>query len=178
MDGLFLRGSTPAGRPPALAPRIHCDSVSQGLHFRRRQVLSESTEKQWTGAVSKYVVVRASKGASVRKNIGRRYVPRLLSFAGAVLLIAAVASCGSHPPAPEKVASPQYNYLIGPLDSLSIIVWRNPDLSMAVPVRPDGKVSVPLGEDLPVLGKNSTQLARSEERRVGKECRSRWAPYH
>jgi len=107
----------------------------------------------------------------VRKNIGKRYVPRLLSFAGAVLLIAAIASCGSHPPAPEKVASPQYNYLIGPLDSLSIIVWRNPDLSMVVPVRPDGKVSVPLVEDLPVLGKNSTQLARDIEKVLGKFIR-------
>ena len=50
--------------------------------------------------------------------------------------------------APASVASPDYNYLIGPLDTLQIIVWRNPDLSTTVPVRPDGKVSVPLVEDL------------------------------
>jgi polysaccharide export outer membrane protein len=107
----------------------------------------------------------------VRKNIGKCCAFRSLRLAGAVLLIAAIASCSSHPPAPEKVASPQYNYLIGPLDTLQIIVWRNQDLSMSVPVRPDGKVSVPLVEDLPVLGKNSTQLARDIEKAMGKFIR-------
>jgi polysaccharide export outer membrane protein len=116
-------------------------------------------------------VVRTLGGVTVRKNIGKCCALRSLSFAGAVLLIAALASCSSHFPAPEKVASPQYNYLIGPLDSLSIIVWRNPDLSMSVPVRPDGKVTVPLVEDLPVLGKNSTQLARDIEKALGKFIR-------
>ena len=41
-----------------------------------------------------------------------------------VLAIAALAACGSFPPAPAQVASPDYNYLIGPLDTLNIIVWR------------------------------------------------------
>ena len=58
---------------------------------------------------------------------------------------------------------PDYNYLIGPLDTLSIIVWRNPDLSTTVPVRPDGKVSVPLVEDLPAQGKNP-DAARARHR--------------
>src|SRR5205814_4775251 len=66
---------------------------------------------------------------------------------------------------------PAYNYLIGPLDTLQIIVWRNPDLSTTVPVRPDGKVTVPLVEDLPVIGKNSTQLARDIEKALGKFIR-------
>jgi polysaccharide export outer membrane protein len=78
--------------------------------------------------------------------------------------MAALAACGSFPPAPAQVASPDYNYLIGPLDTLNIIVWRNPELSSTVPVRPDGKVSVPLVEDLPAIGKTSTQLARDIER--------------
>lgn len=107
----------------------------------------------------------------MRKNIGKWVVLRALAIAGAVLLIGPLASCTSHPPAPEKVASPDYNYLIGPLDLLQIIVWRNADLSMTVPVRPDGKVSVPLVEDLPVLGKNSTQLARDIEKALGKFIR-------
>jgi polysaccharide export outer membrane protein len=76
-----------------------------------------------------------------------------------------------YPPAPEKAASPDYNYLIGPLDTLHIIVWRNPDLSMSVPVRPDGKVTVPLVEDLPAQGKNATQLARDIEKALGKFIR-------
>jgi polysaccharide export outer membrane protein len=98
----------------------------------------------------------------VRKNIVKSAV---------FLLFAVLASCRSYPPAPETVASPEYNYLIGPLDSLHIIVWRNQDLSMSVPVRPDGKVSVPLVEDLPVLGKNSTQLARDIEKALGRFIR-------
>jgi len=75
-------------------------------------------------------------------------------------------------PAPEKVASPQYNYLIGPLDSLSIIVWRNPDLSMVVPVRPDGKVSVPLVEDLPVLARTRRSSRATSRRRWESHSRS------
>lgn len=83
-----------------------------------------------------------------------------------------VSGCGgTHPPAPERVASPDYNYVIGPLDTLNIIVWRNQDLSLTVPVRPDGKVSVPLVEDLPALGKNPTQLARDIEKAMGKFIR-------
>jgi polysaccharide export outer membrane protein len=90
-------------------------------------------------------------------------IVRLLCRPGVFLLAAAMAGCGSYPAAPERSASLEYNYLIGPLDTLHIIVWRSPELSMSVPVRPDGKVSVPLVEDLPALGKNSTQVARDIE---------------
>jgi polysaccharide export outer membrane protein len=65
-----------------------------------------------------------------------------------------------------EAASPGYQYLIGPGDSVSIIVWRNPDLSSSVPVRPDGKITAPLVEDLPAIGKDSTQLARDIEKRL------------
>jgi len=89
-----------------------------------------------------------------------------------IALIASLAGCGTaYPPAPERVASPDYSYVIGPLDTLNIIVWRNQDLSMTVPVRPDGKVSVPLVEDLPALGKNPTQLARDIEKALGRFIR-------
>ena len=87
------------------------------------------------------------------------------------LAIAALAGCSSYPAAPRNAASPDYNYLIGPLDSLNIIVWRNPELSMTVPVRPDGKVSVPLVEDLPALGKHPTQLARDIEKAMSRYIR-------
>jgi polysaccharide export outer membrane protein len=65
----------------------------------------------------------------------------------------------------------QYKYLIGPGDILSVIVWRNPDLSMSVPVRPDGKMSLPLVEDLVAAGKDSTVLAREVERALSKYVR-------
>ena len=90
-----------------------------------------------------------------------------------IALAIALAGCAgsSYPPAPRDVASPDYNYLIGPLDNLNIIVWRNPELSLTVPVRPDGKVSVPLVEDLTAQGKNPTQLARDIEKAMGKFIR-------
>ena len=98
---------------------------------------------------------------------------RVARFVAVAALIGLLASCssGNYPPAPAQAATPTYNYLIGPLDSINIIVWRNQDLSTTVPVRPDGKVTVPLVEDLPVLGKDSTQLARDIEKRLAKYIR-------
>jgi polysaccharide export outer membrane protein len=94
------------------------------------------------------------------------------SWFAAAFAVAFLASCGSQPPAPEKAApAPDYHYVIGPLDVLQIIVWRNPDLSTTVPVRPDGRVSVPLVEDLTAIGKNSTQLARDVEKAMSKFIR-------
>lgn len=87
------------------------------------------------------------------------------------MAIALLGACAAYPPAPASIASADYNYLIGPLDTLNISVWRNPDLSTSVPVRPDGKVSVPLVEDLPALGKNPSQLARDIERAMSKFIR-------
>jgi len=60
------------------------------------------------------------------------------------------------------------DYLIGPGDNLEIIVWRNPEISMSVPVRPDGKITTPLVEDLPARGKTSTELARDIEETLSK----------
>jgi len=62
------------------------------------------------------------------------------------LLVGLLGACStpSFPPAPVSASSADYNYLIGPGDTLNIIVWRNPELSMTVPVRPDGKVATPL----------------------------------
>jgi len=55
------------------------------------------------------------------------------------------------------------NYLIGPGDTVQIFVWRNPELTATVPVRPDGKISTPLVEDLVAVGKTPSQLARDVE---------------
>jgi len=66
----------------------------------------------------------------------------------------------------KKVAS--WDYLIGPGDNINIIVWRNPEISMSVPVRPDGKITTPLVEDLPASGKTATQLARDIEETLSK----------
>jgi polysaccharide export outer membrane protein len=88
------------------------------------------------------------------------------------MAIAVLGACaGSYPPAPRSAASADYNYVIGPLDALHIIVWRNPDLSGVVPVRPDGKISVALVEDLQALGKNPSQLARDIEKAMSRFIR-------
>ncbi|MCW8107245.1 polysaccharide export protein [Alteromonas ponticola] len=57
----------------------------------------------------------------------------------------------------------EYQYLIGPGDTLNIFVWRNPDISGTFTVRPDGKVTTSLVEDIQVAGKTPTQLAREIE---------------
>jgi len=108
------------------------------------------------------------KGVIVRRAIAQCRFFRLIF---AVASAAVLGACASYPPAPRNVASPDYNYLIGPLDALNIIVWRNPELSMTVPVRPDGKVSLPLVEDLVAVGKDSTTLARDIEKALAKYIR-------
>lgn len=72
------------------------------------------------------------------------------------------------PTAPPESALPSAPYLIGPGDSLSIFVWRNPELSAEVPVRPDGRISIPLVEDVTAVGKTPTALARQLEARLAK----------
>lgn len=57
-------------------------------------------------------------------------------------------------------------YRIGSNDSLQIFVWRNPELSTSVSVRPDGKITIPLIEDMPVAGKTTTELARDLEKKL------------
>jgi polysaccharide export outer membrane protein len=55
-------------------------------------------------------------------------------------------------------------YVIGPGDTLQIYVWRNPELTATVPVRPDGKISTPLDEDMVAVGKTPFTLARDIEK--------------
>lgn len=86
-------------------------------------------------------------------------------------LVAAGCASNSYDPAPEKAASSDYNYHIGPGDTVNIVVWRNPELSMSVPVRPDGKIAAPLIEDLPAIGKDPTKLARDIEKALAQFIR-------
>jgi polysaccharide export outer membrane protein len=71
------------------------------------------------------------------------------------------------PAAPEMpstgVAAVSADYLIGPGDTLQIFVWQNPELSVTVPVRPDGRISTPLVEDTLAVGKTPVQLASDLE---------------
>lgn len=79
----------------------------------------------------------------------------------------AISATDAAPVAPD--ADKTAEYIIGSGDSLSVFVYRNPDLSEGgVGVRPDGKISVPLIEDIQAAGKTPTQLAREIETRLKK----------
>ncbi|MCU7369785.1 polysaccharide export protein [Paucibacter sp. O1-1] len=97
---------------------------------------------------------------------------------GLALLVAAaglVAGCASnsskYPAAPVSAATQDYSYIVGAGDNLNIIVWRNPELSMSVPVRPDGKISTPLVDEMVAQGKNSVEIARDIEKQLGRYVR-------
>jgi polysaccharide export outer membrane protein len=93
-----------------------------------------------------------------------------------VMLISVLlaSGCGGPPQLTqeEDVSVPSdYTYIIGPGDSVQIFVWGNPDISTTATVRPDGKITIPLAEDLPASGKTPSQLARVMEKELGKYVR-------
>lgn len=92
-------------------------------------------------------------------------------FSAAILALAGCGGAPELPPAPPASSLPSAEYRIGPGDSLNIFVWRNPELTVTVPVRPDGRVSIPLVEDVVAIGKTPTALAREYEQRLGKYIR-------
>nr|WP_076069211.1 XrtA/PEP-CTERM system exopolysaccharide export protein [Sphingomonas montana] len=92
------------------------------------------------------------------------------------LTATAIAGCaGGQSAAPQLPAAafvsgaqgPSENYVIGPLDSLTIFVWRNPELGGKVQVRPDGRITTPLIADLPAVGRTPAQLADDITQRLG-----------
>lgn len=84
------------------------------------------------------------------------------------MLVFALYGCsGSRPqitPIAQEEPLPETEYVIGPGDTLRIFVWRNDEFSQTVPVRPDGRISSPLVEDMVAEGKTPTQLSRDLER--------------
>lgn len=88
------------------------------------------------------------------------------AFAALALFGCATTSDMSAPSSTPQAAA--HDYLIGPGDTVNIIVWRNPEVSMSIPVRPDGKITTPLVEDLGAIGKTSTELARDIEKALAK----------
>jgi len=87
-----------------------------------------------------------------------------------------VAGCGggtqvvSEVPAPEPAV--QTEYRIGPGDNLQVFVWNHPELTVTVPVRPDGLISTPLVENLKAEGKTPSQLSRDLETALAEYVRS------
>jgi polysaccharide biosynthesis/export protein len=92
-----------------------------------------------------------------------------------VSLTLLVGACSSQPevvsmPLPEE--APAAEYRIGPGDTLQVFVWNQPDLTVTVPVRPDGRISTPLIEGVPAEGKTAAQLARDLEVALGEFVRN------
>lgn len=96
------------------------------------------------------------------------FFSRKIMASGLSLAILIIAGCAStpYPPVSEDQSNLQqdYDYLIGPGDSLEIFVWGNEELTVTVPVRPDGKITTRLVEDIEASGKTPTQLARDIEK--------------
>ncbi|HOM15121.1 MAG TPA: polysaccharide export protein, partial [Rubrivivax sp.] len=86
-------------------------------------------------------------------------------------MLAGCSSTGNFPPAPVSASTQDYTYIVGPGDNINIIVWRNPEISMSVPVRPDGKFSTPLIDELVAQGKTSVQISREIEQQLSKYVR-------
>ncbi len=100
-----------------------------------------------------------------------RYPLRWAALAGIALVASGCGSLGDYPAAPQNVSSLEHRYKIGALDTLNIQVWRNPELSSTVTVRPDGRISSPLVEDIIAAGRSPAELAREIEKALAKFIR-------
>lgn len=103
----------------------------------------------------------------------------LIARVSVVVAVVAITGCSStpiYPPAPMQAPPPVpvdprisgWNYLLGPGDSVNVFVWRNPEVSGSFPIRPDGKMTMNLIEDMQASGKTPTQLARDIEKALSK----------
>ncbi|WP_176591335.1 XrtA/PEP-CTERM system exopolysaccharide export protein [Sphingobium sp. EM0848] len=96
-----------------------------------------------------------------------RFVSVSRALIGASLPALALSGCASGGSAPKLPPAafvstqegPGEEYVIGPLDDLTVFVWRNPDLGAKVQVRPDGRITTPLISDMSAVGKTPKQLA-------------------
>lgn len=98
----------------------------------------------------------------------------VLVAAGLLGLLTTAVAAESPPVAPPAPAAAAVDpdYVIGPGDTVQVFVWRNQELSVTVPVRPDGKISTPLVEDMVAVGRTSSQLAREIEKVLAEYIRS------
>ncbi|MET0268317.1 MAG: XrtA/PEP-CTERM system exopolysaccharide export protein [Duganella sp.] len=94
--------------------------------------------------------------------------PSAAVLLGAVFAMLGLCGCASRISLLPAAPAPAVDYLIGAGDVINVSVWRNPDVSLSVPVRPDGKITTPLVEDLQAAGKTSTELARDIEKTLEK----------
>lgn len=94
--------------------------------------------------------------------------------AALLLLAVTLGACGGRPalpPAEPRPVGDAARYIMGPGDSVSVFVYRAPELSAELPVRPDGRISLPLVPDIQVSGRTPTELARDVEERLKRYVR-------
>lgn len=96
---------------------------------------------------------------------------KLLVVFVAAIAFTACSTTAPYPPAPTKVDPPNLSYKIAAMDALNIVVWRNPELSTTVTVRPDGYISTPLVEDIQAAGRSPADLSREIEKALSKYIR-------
>jgi len=93
---------------------------------------------------------------------------RILQLLPIAILLLGCQGCASStasaiPEDEQRPTDERPDYIIGPGDVLQVYVWDNPDLSVTIPVRPDGRITIPLVEDIRAVGKTPTDLARAIE---------------
>ena len=103
-----------------------------------------------------------------RPAIRARLISTVVIFLVTVVLSACTTTKTQHPELPVATGDAQYatRYRIAPGDTVQIFVWRNPEVSTSVPVRPDGLLSAPLLEELPAAGKTPAELSRDIEKEL------------
>ncbi len=103
----------------------------------------------------------------------------MFRIALATVMVLVVATGCSHAPKSESVVAAKsvpsdtnnQSYQIGIEDSIQVMVWRNPELSVTVPVRPDGKISVPLAGDVVAGGRSAEQVAQAVREKLSQYVR-------
>ena len=127
------------------------------------------------GGSSRFPVSHSSAFSRLGLKLQQGGISLILLLSGAVAF--AQAATPAQPSTAITVQAPAVSkvpndYIIGPGDTLQVFVWRNPELTTTIPVRPDGKISTPLVEDMVAVGKTPSSLARDIEKVLGEYVRS------
>lgn len=116
-------------------------------------------------------IIKKDLGTPMEMSITRSTAGKVIWCIVAASMIILGGCASRFPPAPAAAASSDYKYVVGPGDQVNVVVWRNPELSMSVPVRPDGKLATPLVENVQAIGKDPSTLSRDIEKELSKYIR-------
>jgi len=102
----------------------------------------------------------------------RRAWPVILASCICIFGLSGVTAAAAAQPGEPAVSRVAAQYVIGPGDTLQIFVWNHPELTVTVPVRPDGQISMPLVENMTAAGKPASALSRDLEVKLSEYVRS------